>query len=62
MGLNSMCGRVAGTATPLIRLLEVYHPKIPMLIYGITPLIAGCLCLLLPETLNAELQDHIDVK
>lgn len=57
-----MCGRVAGTVTPLIRLLEVYHHMIPMLIYGIFPLIAGCFCLLLPETLNVELQDHTEVK
>lgn len=62
MGLNSVCGRVAGTVTPLIRLLEVYHHKIPMLIYGVVPLIASSLCLLLPETLNVELQDHIEVK
>ncbi|XP_056869383.1 solute carrier family 22 member 13-like [Takifugu flavidus] len=62
VGLNSVCGRVAGTVTPLIRLLEVYHHKIPMLIYGIVPLIAGCLSLLLPETLNVELQDHTKVK
>uniref|UniRef100_A0A674NDX8 Solute carrier family 22 member 13b n=1 Tax=Takifugu rubripes TaxID=31033 RepID=A0A674NDX8_TAKRU len=62
VGLNSVCGRVAGTVTPLIRLLEVYHHKIPMLIYGIVPVIAGCLSLLLPETLNVELQDHTKVK
>uniref|UniRef100_H3C433 Solute carrier family 22 member 13b n=1 Tax=Tetraodon nigroviridis TaxID=99883 RepID=H3C433_TETNG len=60
VGVNSMCGRVAGTVTPLIRLLEVYHHMIPMLIYGIFPLIAGCFCLLLPETLNVELQDHTE--
>lgn len=62
VGLNSMCGRVAGTVTPLIRLLEVYHHKIPMLIYGIVPLTASCLCLLLPETLNVELQDHTEAE
>lgn len=62
MGLNSVCGRMAGTVTPLIRLLEVYNNKIPMLIFGIVPLVAGCLCLLLPETLNVELQDHTEDK
>lgn len=62
MGLNSVCGRVAGTVTPMIRLLEVYNHNIPMLIYGIVPLVAGCLCLLLPETLNVELQDHTEDK
>ncbi|XP_034001733.1 solute carrier family 22 member 13-like [Trematomus bernacchii] len=58
LGLNSMCARVAGILAPLIRLLEVYHWTIPMLIYGIVPITAGGLCLLLPETLNVELQDH----
>ncbi|XP_010782425.1 solute carrier family 22 member 13-like [Notothenia coriiceps] len=58
VGLNSMCARVAGILAPPIRLLEVYHWTIPMLIYGIVPITAGGLCLLLPETLNVELQDH----
>ncbi|XP_034024757.1 solute carrier family 22 member 13-like [Thalassophryne amazonica] len=61
-GLNSMCARVAGILAPLIRLLEVYHYTIPMLTYGIIPIIAGGLALLLPETLNVELQDHIELK
>ncbi|KAJ4925271.1 hypothetical protein JOQ06_018006 [Pogonophryne albipinna] len=41
VGLNSMCARVAGILAPLIRLLEVYHWTIPMLIYGIVPITAG---------------------
>ncbi|XP_069559558.1 solute carrier family 22 member 13-like [Brachyistius frenatus] len=61
VGLNSMCARVAGILAPLIRLLDVYHHTIPMLIYGIVPITAGGLCLLLPETLNVELQDHADL-
>ncbi|KAK5849632.1 hypothetical protein PBY51_013952 [Eleginops maclovinus] len=59
-GVNSMFARVAGILAPLIRLLDVYHHTIPMLIYGIIPVTAGGLCLLLPETLNAELQDHAE--
>ncbi|XP_070784409.1 solute carrier family 22 member 13-like [Enoplosus armatus] len=62
VGLNSMCARVAGILAPLIRLLEVYHHTIPMLIYGIVPVAAGGFCLLLPETLNVELQDHTELK
>ncbi|XP_068588405.1 solute carrier family 22 member 13-like [Cebidichthys violaceus] len=61
VGLNSMCARVAGILAPLIRLLDVYHYTIPMLIYGIVPIVAGGVCLLLPETLNVELQDHADL-
>lgn len=60
VGLNSMCARVAGILAPLIRLLDVYHYTIPMLIYGIIPIAAGAFCLMLPETGNVELQDHVD--
>uniref|UniRef100_A0A3P8TIY1 Solute carrier family 22 member 13b n=1 Tax=Amphiprion percula TaxID=161767 RepID=A0A3P8TIY1_AMPPE len=60
VGLNSTFARVAGILAPLIRLLDVYHHIIPMLIYGIVPIIAGGVCFLLPETLNAELQDHVE--
>ncbi|KAK9953370.1 hypothetical protein ABG768_017368 [Culter alburnus] len=61
VGLNSMCARVAGILAPLIGLLDVYHPAIPMVIYGSLPFVGGALTFLLPETLNTELQDHTDV-
>jgi len=57
-----MCARVAGILAPLIRLLDVYHYTIPMLIYGTIPIVAGGLCVLLPETRNAELQDHAEIQ
>ncbi|XP_036409921.1 solute carrier family 22 member 13-like [Megalops cyprinoides] len=60
VGLNSMCARVAGIVAPLVRLLEVYHKAIPMVIYGVFPLAGGGMCFLLPETLNTELTDHTD--
>ncbi|KAK7881815.1 hypothetical protein WMY93_030224 [Mugilogobius chulae] len=56
VGLNAMCARVAGILAPLIRLLEAYQFFLPMLIYGTVPLVAGALCLMLPETLHVELQ------
>ncbi len=55
-----MCARVAGVLAPLIRLLDVYHHSIPMLIYGLIPIVAGGVCFLLPETRNVELQDHAE--
>lgn len=57
-----MCGRVGGIFAPLVRLLEVSHHSIPMLVYSFLPLAAGGLSLLLPETLNVRLQDHAEVK
>ncbi|XP_041669515.1 solute carrier family 22 member 13-like [Cheilinus undulatus] len=62
VGLNSMCARMAGILAPLIRLLDVFHHTIPMLIYGLVPVTAGGFCLLLPETLNVQLQDHAELK
>ncbi|XP_068160355.1 solute carrier family 22 member 13-like [Antennarius striatus] len=62
MGLNSMCARVAGILAPLVWLMEMFHYAVPMVIYGTIPIFAGILCLLLPETLNVELQDHAELK
>ncbi|XP_042366401.1 solute carrier family 22 member 13-like [Plectropomus leopardus] len=62
VGLNSMSARVAGILAPLIRLLDVYHHTIPMLIYGVIPIAAAGFSLLLPETLNVELQDHAEIR
>ncbi|XP_075994246.1 solute carrier family 22 member 13-like [Genypterus blacodes] len=61
IGLSGMCARVAGILAPLIGLLNVYHHSIPMLIYGIVPITGAVLCMLLPETLNVELQDHTEL-
>ncbi|XP_006634326.2 solute carrier family 22 member 13b [Lepisosteus oculatus] len=58
VGLTSMSARAAGIVAPLVRLLEVYHKAIPLVIYGVGPLVGGVLCILLPETLNTELPDH----
>uniref|UniRef100_A0A3B3UQJ8 Solute carrier family 22 member 13b n=1 Tax=Poecilia latipinna TaxID=48699 RepID=A0A3B3UQJ8_9TELE len=57
VGFNAMCARVAGILSPLVRLLEVYHYSVPMVVYGIIPMAAGGFCLLLPETLNVEFQE-----
>ncbi|XP_065114186.1 solute carrier family 22 member 13b [Paramisgurnus dabryanus] len=61
VGLNSMCARIAGILAPLIGLLDVYHPSIPMVIFGSLPFLGGALTYLLPETRNTELQDHTEV-
>lgn len=57
IGFNSTCARVGGILATLLPLLAVYHHAIPIAIYGAFPIVAGLLCLLLPETLNVELQD-----
>lgn len=57
VGFNSMCARASGILAPLLPLLTVYHHSIPIVIYGAFPVVAGLVCLLLPETLNVELQE-----
>ncbi|XP_067422288.1 solute carrier family 22 member 13-like isoform X2 [Emydura macquarii macquarii] len=60
VGLCSMSARAGGIISPLIGVLDKYHPAIPMAIFGSTPVIAGILCFLLPETCGKELQDHME--
>ncbi|XP_074802461.1 LOW QUALITY PROTEIN: solute carrier family 22 member 13-like [Natator depressus] len=60
VGLCSMSARVRGIIFPLISLLDKYHPAIPMAIFGSTPVTAGILCFLLPQTHDKELQDHME--
>ncbi|XP_036827997.1 solute carrier family 22 member 13-like [Oncorhynchus mykiss] len=60
VGLNSICAFGVGILAPLMHLLDVYHQALSMLICGLLPFIGGGLCVLLPETLNTELQDYID--
>ncbi|XP_034562540.1 solute carrier family 22 member 13-like [Notolabrus celidotus] len=62
VGLNSMCARVGGILAPLIRLLDMFHYTIPMVIYGVIPIAAGGFSWFLPETLNVQLQDHAEEK
>uniref|UniRef100_A0A8C1U951 Solute carrier family 22 member 13b n=1 Tax=Cyprinus carpio TaxID=7962 RepID=A0A8C1U951_CYPCA len=61
VGLNTMCACVASILAPMTGLLDMYHPAIPMVIYGSLTVLGGALTFLLPETLNTDLQDHTDV-
>lgn len=44
---------------PLVRLLSVYGSWLPLLGYGVVPVISGLAALLLPETKNLPLPDTI---
>ncbi|XP_023557971.1 solute carrier family 22 member 13-like [Octodon degus] len=59
MGLVSFFSKTGGIITPLVLLLGDYHMAIPMLIFGSTPIVAGALCFLLPETRGQSLKDTI---
>uniref|UniRef100_A0A8C8ZTS4 Solute carrier family 22 member 13 n=1 Tax=Prolemur simus TaxID=1328070 RepID=A0A8C8ZTS4_PROSS len=60
MGLVGIFSRIGGILTPLVILLEEFYAALPMLIYGIIPIVAGLLCILLPETRGQALKDSIE--
>ncbi|XP_012506951.1 PREDICTED: solute carrier family 22 member 13-like [Propithecus coquereli] len=60
MGLVGIFSRVGGILTPLVILLEEFYVALPMLIYGCIPIVAGLLCILLPETRGQALKDIIE--
>ncbi|XP_013370512.1 PREDICTED: solute carrier family 22 member 13 [Chinchilla lanigera] len=59
MGLVSIFSRIRGILTPLVLLLGNYHVALAMIIFGSTPIVAGVLCVLLPETCGKSLKDTI---
>ncbi|KAM6162734.1 solute carrier family 22 member 13-like [Erethizon dorsatum] len=59
MGLVSIFSGIRGILTPLVLLLGDHHVALPMLIFGSIPIMAGVLCVLLPETCGQNLQDTI---
>lgn len=44
---------------PLVRLLGFYVSWLPLLVYGVVPVLSGLAALLLPETKNLPLPDTI---
>ncbi|XP_053456055.1 solute carrier family 22 member 13 [Nycticebus coucang] len=60
MGLVGIFSRIGGIVTPLVILLEEYHAGLPLLIIGSFPIVAGLLCILLPETRGQPLKDGIE--
>ncbi|KAK1335510.1 hypothetical protein QTO34_003296 [Cnephaeus nilssonii] len=59
VGLGQMSARGGAILGPLVRLLGVYHPSLPLLVYGAVPVLSGLTALLLPETQNLPLPDTI---
>ncbi|XP_061442113.1 solute carrier family 22 member 13-like [Rhineura floridana] len=60
VGVCQMAARLAGIISPLIGLLDKYHPSIPVVIFGSTAVVGGILSSFLPETCGKELSDHLD--
>lgn len=59
VGLGQMSARGGAILGPLVRLLGVHHPSLPLLVYGVVPVLSGLTALLLPETQHLPLPDTI---
>ncbi|XP_072178669.1 organic cation transporter protein-like [Diadema setosum] len=57
MGMFSMVSRIAGIVAPPILTLAKYWKPLPLLIFGVSGVVAGLLTLFLPETRGQKLPD-----
>ncbi|XP_045449787.1 organic cation transporter protein-like, partial [Melitaea cinxia] len=59
LGFCSMIGRIGSIVAPQMPLLAIYVDWLPSVLFGATALVAGCLMMTTPETLNTRLPDTI---
>ncbi|XP_047515957.1 organic cation transporter protein-like isoform X1 [Pieris napi] len=60
VGLSSTVARIGSMVAPFIATLGHRNPWLPPVLFGITPLIGSCLCLLLPDTRGKRLPDTLE--
>ena len=60
MGMSSMSARVSGILSPIILLLGNYWAPLPLLVFGISSILAGVFALLLPETKGRPLPETLE--
>uniref|UniRef100_A0A8D0E4K6 Major facilitator superfamily (MFS) profile domain-containing protein n=1 Tax=Salvator merianae TaxID=96440 RepID=A0A8D0E4K6_SALMN len=60
MGLGGTMARVGSMIAPLVKLSGEFFPPLPLIIYGLAPIISGIAACFLPETRNAPLPETIE--
>ncbi|KAI4470609.1 solute carrier family 22 member [Holotrichia oblita] len=60
LGAGSTSARVGSVLAPIINIMAEFWTPLPLIVYGSLTLAAGCLSLVLPETLNQELPETIE--
>lgn len=59
MGLGTMIARLGGIVAPLIQMTADYYLHLPLIIYGLCPILSGIAACFLPETLGVPLPETI---
>ncbi|XP_060949301.1 solute carrier family 22 member 13 [Limanda limanda] len=59
IGVSCMFARVGGVLAPIINMLHSHNPTLPLVIFGISPLLGAILALALPETADRPLPDTV---
>lgn len=60
IGASSMFARMGGVLAPIINMLHNRSPTVPLVIFGISPLLGAILALALPETADRPLPDTVE--
>ncbi|CAK1555147.1 unnamed protein product [Leptosia nina] len=60
VGLSSTVARIGSMVAPFIATLGHRSPWLPPILFGITPIVGACLCLILPDTRGKKLPDTLE--
>ncbi|XP_053134014.1 solute carrier family 22 member 6-B-like [Hemicordylus capensis] len=60
MGLGGTMARVGSMIAPLVKMTGEVFPPLPLIIYGVAPIISGLAACFLPETRNIPLPETIE--
>lgn len=60
MGLSNTMARLGGMVAPVVKMTGEYVPFLPLVIYGVAPIVSGIAAAFLPETLNVPLPETIE--
>ncbi|XP_061461757.1 solute carrier family 22 member 6-A-like [Rhineura floridana] len=60
MGLGGTMARLGSMIAPLVKMTGEFFPPLPLIIYGLAPIISGIASCFLPETRNVPLPETIE--